>query len=149
MHEPPRSPRESILNRVAAKWMVSICATSGLIAMGLYWILLNSTGDLYLTRTMIMTFLCMESLMLVFSVRSFYKPLLRRDIFSNRILTWAVGISFAFLIAVIYVPWFQDTLSTAPLSLSDWGIVLCVNIAEILIIDLFKQYYYKRRRIMK
>ena len=144
MDEPPRDPKESILNRISRWWMLCVFVISGGIAL-LFYIMSLQFVDLTTTRTMLMVFLCMESLLLVFSMRSFTRGIIRRDIFSNRILTWAVVISFVLVLASVYLPAFQDILSTVPLTAGQWTAIITANVLEILLIDRLKLHFFRSR----
>ncbi len=144
MQEPPRNPHESIVDKSSLALMFSVFGVSGGIVAIFYFCLYTTLNDLELTRTMIMTFLCLESLFLALSLRSFRKPIIRKDIFDNKFITGAVVISFAILLAMVYVEPFQSTLHLVPLTLGAWGLIISINIVEILIIDHFKRKYFKR-----
>ena len=146
MDEPPRSPSESILNWPARWWMASVFVVSGGIAFFFYVVSLQFV-DLVTTRTMLMVFLCMESLLLVFAMRSFTRGIIRRDILNNPILMWAVVISLGMVIAAVYVPAFQSILSTVPLSAEAWYVIIIANIFEILLIDRLKLYFFRKKTI--
>ncbi|HEY4521494.1 MAG TPA: cation-transporting P-type ATPase [Candidatus Paceibacterota bacterium] len=144
MDEPPRDPRESILNRVSRWWMLSVFLISGGIAL-LFYIVSLQYVDLATTRTMLMVFLSMESLFLVFSMRSFTRGIIRRDIFGNRILTWAVVLSFILVLSSIYMPALQNILATVPLTAGQWAAIIVANIFEILLIDRLKLHFFRSR----
>jgi Ca2+-transporting ATPase len=146
MDEPPRNPKESILNKISRRWMSTIFLVSGGIAMLFYAVTFSLTGDIEKTRTVLMVFLCLESLFLVFSVRSFTKGILRKDIFSNRILVWAVGISACMILCAVYIPGAQTVLQTVPLSGTEWLIILGLNIVEITLIDFFKIKIFRKKK---
>lgn len=145
MSDPPRAPRSSILDRPSLIWMISVFMISGTCATLFFYFMLKITGDIDITRTMVFIWMCFESLFLVFAVRSLKKPLIRKDIFSNRFLTISVVISFAMVLAALYVPVFQKLFSTQPLSLSLWAVVFCVSATQVLIIDALKVYLFTRQ----
>lgn len=145
MSEPPRDPKESILNPTSRKWMFIVFAISGCLAMLLFVFLFGQGIEIEKVRTMMMAFLCMESLLLVFTMRSFSKSIFRKDIFSNKILTGAVIISLGMLLLAVYTPFLQSTLSTVSLSAKDWAIILSVNIIEIIIINKAKLDLFSKR----
>lgn len=138
MNEEPRKPTESIVNRQAIKWMIAAFTISGGIALSFYYLVLNLTGDIEKTRTMVMTLLCMESLFLSLSLRSFKKKIFRKDIFNNRWLTGAIVISFMMILVAIYFKPLQQVLTLTPLSLYEWLVILSANMCEIILIDGFK-----------
>lgn len=143
MDEPPRSPKESILDVRSRWWMGFVFIISGGIALLFYCITLQFE-TLETTRTMLTAFLCMESLFLVFSMRSFTRGIIRRDIFSNQILTWAVVVSFALVLSAIYLPILQAILATVPLSAGQWVAIIIANVCEILLIDRLKLFFFRR-----
>jgi Ca2+-transporting ATPase len=145
MSDPPRVPKSSILNKPSRAWMISVFLISGIVAMLFYYITLHVTDDLDLTRTMMMILLCFESLSLVFVARSLKKPIIRRDIFSNHLLTWAVVLSFGMVLAAVYVPVFQELFATQPLPLSLWFVILAVTIFRTLIVDWLKIYFFRKQ----
>jgi len=144
MDEPPRNPKESILNQVSRWWMLSVFLISGGIAL-IFYITSLQFFDIETTRTMLMVFLCVESLLLVFSMRSFARGIIRHDIFSNRILTWAVIVSSILVLASVYMPSLQHILQTVPLSGGQWVAIIVANVCEILLIDRLKLHFFRSR----
>jgi magnesium-transporting ATPase (P-type) len=117
--------------------MIVVFAVSGGVAIGFYYLMFNLNLEITLVRTMLTTFLCMESLFLALSLRSFNKSIFRRDIFGNKWINRAVFISLAGLLAAIY---FKPSaaLELLPLPITAWAVILAANIIEILLIDRFK-----------
>lgn len=147
MDRPPRNPNGSFLDTPARLWMVSIFAVSGTVAMLFYMTMLRVTGgDIALVRTMMTVLMCFESLFLVFAVRSFFRPIWRRDIFGNYTLTLAVAISFMMLAVVVYAAPMQRLFQTVSLTLSEWGYVLVANLIGIFIIDKLKLLYFRGKK---
>jgi Ca2+-transporting ATPase len=138
MERPPRNPHESIVNKPTRMWMVAALFSSGVIAMLFYTLVLSGTHDLEKTRTMVMVFMCIESLLMAFSLRSFNRSIWRKDIFANLWMTSAVAISFLVVVGVVYAPFFQTMLSAVPLGPLDWLIVFVANVCEIILLDAFK-----------
>lgn len=143
MDEPPRDPKETILNKQAAWWMTSVFAVGGIVLLTFY-ILTLRTETIETARTMIMAFLCIESLLLAFTVRSLHRSVIRKDVFSNYILNVAVLISFGMVLLVVYLPWLQHTLQTVPLDGAQWSTILIATLCEIIIIDRLKVYFFRR-----
>lgn len=139
MDEPPRKPGESILNKPSFRWMISVFALSGLFAIGFYYFVLNITGDVQLTRTMVMLLMCMESLFLALVVRSFKKPILRKDIFANKWLTSAIIISFVMILAAVYYPPLQNVLQTVSLTTSQFMFTVIANVLLVFFVDEVKK----------
>ena len=61
--------------------MTSLFFISGLAAFFFFFTLWKFTGDLGLAQTMTFVLLCLDPLVLVFSIRSLKKTMFRKDIF--------------------------------------------------------------------
>ncbi len=145
MDQKPRHPDEPILNRPLKKWMAAIFFVTGIAAFlvfaGAYYV----SGDITKTRTMVFAMMALDSLIFSLSVRSFYRPIMRRDIFSNYYLMGAIGIGLALLWAAIYVSVVSALLGTTPLGYSEWLIIVAVSLVEIILLELFKKRFFKGR----
>ncbi len=139
MDERPRDPSESILNRPMKKWLLSIFFITGLSAFMSFFLLWKITGDLDKTRSIVFALMCLDSLVFSFSVRSFKRPMFRKDIFSNKILVGAVIIGLLLLTSSIYFSPLQKLLSTQPLIIADWTIIVLISFIEIILIEWFKK----------
>ncbi|MBI2670191.1 MAG: HAD-IC family P-type ATPase [Candidatus Yanofskybacteria bacterium] len=139
MEEKPRNPKEPILNKPMKHWMAAIFLITGIAAFLSFFILWKLTGDIQKTRTIVFALMGLDSLVFVFSVRSFKRTIFRKDIFSNRYLVGAVVISFLLLIGAIYLPPLQKLLSTQPLDIIEWSIIFSISLVEILLIEFSKK----------
>ena len=145
MNEPPRIPKSSALDTPSRIWMVSVFLISGTVATLFYYITLQITGDINKTRTMVMVLMCFESLFLVFAMRSFKKPIFRKDIFSNHLLSGAALFSLGMVIAAIYMPYFQKIFSTQALFVSSWVIIISVSVLQVSVVDRLKIYLFTKK----
>lgn len=139
MDEKPRGSNEPILNKPMKSWMTAIFFITGTAAFLLFFFLLKTTGDLERSRTIVFALMCLDSMIFVFSVRSFKRSIFRKDILSNRLLVGAVFIGILLLVGAIYLSPLQSLLSTEPLFLSDWVLIITISIIEILLIEWFKK----------
>ena len=145
MDEPPRSPKESVLNGTAFRFMIGAFIVSGGIALGLFLLALR-TESLEVARSMTTAFLCLESLFLAYVLRSFRSGLFRKSLFSNPVLNIAVGLSLVLVLVSLYVPGLSDALSLAPLGPEEWTVILLANAAEALLLDRLKLILFRPRR---
>ncbi|MFH1385690.1 MAG: HAD-IC family P-type ATPase [Patescibacteria group bacterium] len=143
MAEKPRSPDEPILNKPLKQWLAVIFFITGLTALIFFLIIWRTTGDLERARTMVFTLMCVDSLLFAFCVRSFKQSIFRRDIFSNHYLVGAVAISFALLLSAVYLPPLQKILGTQGLALGEWGLILAIGLAEILMVEFSKKRIFR------
>jgi len=89
--------------------------------------LIEGTGDLPHARTVAFTTLMLFQLFNVFNARSDEKSAFR-DLFTNRWLWAAVGLSLLLHVMIIYTPFFQQAFQTVALTLNDW--LLCAAVAS-------------------
>lgn len=139
MQQKPRNPKEPILNKPLKLWMTSIFFITGIASFLLFILALKITGNLAKTQTIVFALMCFDSLVFALCVRSFRRPIFRKDIFSNKYLLGAVIISLFFMIIAIYVPFLQKILSTQAMGISEWIIILIISFVEISLIEFFKK----------
>lgn len=145
MEEKPNDPKESIINRPMRLWMLAIFFITGLAAFLTFVFLWKLTGDLEKTRTIVFALMCVDSLIFAFSVRSFRRSILHKDILSNRYLLVAVAIGVVLLAGAIYLPPLQKLLSTENLGWVEWVLILTVSIIETIFIEWTKRAVFSRR----
>ncbi len=135
MEDPPRNPKEPILNKPLKIWMLAIFFISGAAAFVGFLVFWRVYGDIEKARAMVFALMCLDSLFFAFSVRSFKQTVFRKDIFSNRYLVLATLGGLALLLIAIYVPLVQKLLATKPLNVSEWLFIILVSIVEIILIE--------------
>lgn len=143
MDEKPRDPNESILSKPMRKWMISIFFITGSAAFLSFVGFWNMTEDLEKARAMVFALMCIDSLIFAFSVRSFKRPIWRKDIFSNYFLNGAVLIGLVLLGFAVYFAPLQKLLSTQSLITMEWLLILGVSTIEIIILEIFKKKYFR------
>ncbi len=149
MNEKPRDPKEPILNSPIKIWITAVFFIVGIATFFSFFFILKATGDLEKTRAVVFAIMCFDSLLFAFSVRSFRQTIFRKDIFSNKYLVAGVGVSFILFVLALYLPPLQKLLSTQPLGVWDWTIVVSVSFVEILIIEFFKNKIFAKNNLIK
>lgn len=138
MNYPPRKKEEPLLNTRMKFLIFLIGIITDIILLGLFIFLWNKTHDISYTRTMIFAALGTDSLFYVFSCKSLRHPIWKTKPFQNKPLIFAVLFGFATLMLAVYLPFFQNSLSTVSLSLKDWLIIISLGILEIIVIETTK-----------
>ena len=149
MDEKPRDPNESILSKPMRKWMISIFFVTGSAAFLSFVGFWNMTGDLEKARAMIFALMCLDSLIFAFAVRSFKRPLWRKDTFSNYFLNGAVLIGLFLLASAVYFAPLQKLLSTQSLVATEWVMILSISIVEIMLLEFFKKRYFQTKIMVR
>jgi P-type Ca2+ transporter type 2C len=147
MTQYPRDPKEHILNGYTFSNMAWTGFLMGLLAFANFLFLFfrsglsplhAQSGTLFYAEATTLTYvtLVLISFMNLLAKRvsdtdSVFSPYL----WSNKRLLWSFGISFLFVLALVYVPLCNAFLQTAPLTLQDW---LCAFVGALLFLAIYE-----------
>lgn len=146
MTNPPRNTKKGFFRRAD---IVFILYHGIVMAMIMLFVFLCEVylfkGSLEKARTMAFAMLVMVQLTQAFNAKSTGSTLFRKDLFSNKGLLLAVGISFGLLLIGMYFPILNGIFEQVALSVNDWawlfiGVAIFITAAE-----LFKLF---RRRLL-
>jgi Ca2+-transporting ATPase len=132
MDRPPR-PRGSrvitgrMWSGIAYVGLIMAAGTLLVLDFGLPGGLIEGSGDLPYARTMAFTTLVLFQLLNAPNARSDERSAFHR-LFRNPWLLWALVLSLALQILVVYAPFLQPAFGTVALSLTDW--LVCVAVAS-------------------
>ncbi len=132
MHQPPRPAGEGVLT--PRMWR-DIALVGVIMAVGTLIVLdaslpggfVAGSGDLRSAQTMAFTTLMLFQVMNVFNSRSDEQSAFA-NLFTNRWLWAAVGLSVALQVGVVYIPFLQSAFGTTALTGRDW--VVCTAVAS-------------------
>lgn len=145
MKQPPRSPKEPVINRDMAVGVGVVGVVDALAILTVFYLALQRYPEhLAAAQTIAFVTLCSSELIRAFTARSEHYSILSIGLFSNRWMVWAVGVSFLLVLMVIYLPFLRPFFDTVPLSVSDWLFMLPFFIASPLAMELLKFYFRKR-----
>ncbi len=130
MDRPPRDPEASIFAGGMATFIGWVGVYMALCALGLFWYILQVTGEITTARTACFAVLAYLQMANVLAIRSETKHLWEMGLGSNPQLLGAVILTVILQLAVTYVPWLQTILHTTALSAGQ--MLLCVGIAATL-----------------
>jgi P-type Ca2+ transporter type 2C len=136
MKRRPRRSSEGIINKVMAADLALIGIVIGLGTLGIFWWLLPS-GEVY-ARTMAFVTLVVFQLWNVLGCKSVERSALSRSTFNNPYIWAAIGVSFALLAVIMYLPFLRDLFDIVPLSAQDWALVLVWTLPVLLVVELRK-----------
>ncbi len=147
MKQPPRPPREPVINRDMAIGIGVIAVVDAVaILLAFYLGLQRYPGDLAAAQTIAFVTLCTSELFRAFTARSEYNSIFAIGVFSNRWMVWAVAASFLLVLMVVYVPFLNPFFDTVPLTLDDWLFMAPFFFASPIAMELVKLYFRRRRR---
>lgn len=147
MKRKPHGANKSMFDKSDKKWLVSIFLIGGTALFFTYYALLNITGNIELTRTVVFALTAVDSLLFMLIVSSLHRPLLRADLFENRYLIGALMLGVPMIIAAVYLPLLQGVLATVSLGIGYWILIIVVSLIELVLLEATKyQFLLKGRR---
>lgn len=146
MRRPPMNPRESIFARGLGSYMIRIGIIFAIISIALMVVAYRYFPDDW--KTMVFTTLCLAQMGHALAVRSNTRLTIELNPFSNPYLVWAVTLTTALQLLLLYVPFLQDFFGTTPLSLQELGICLGFSSLMFVWVELEKLFirWYKSRQ---
>ncbi len=151
MDQPPRPASEPIINRlmrtgIAVQTVAITAVTLGAYLLGLkLWPAENGMFN-ETAATMAFITLSFSELLRAFTARSERYPLFKIGVFKNKSMNWAVLISSALLLAVLYIPFLQPVFSTVPLGWEQWQYLLPLLFVPAIAAELTK-WFVSRKQI--
>lgn len=144
MKDKPR-PREAPILDKEMKILIFVIGlvTDGFL-LGLFIWLLRAGWEMTLVRTVIFAGLGLDSLLYVFSCKTFRRNLWHEHVFNNSFLIASVLIGYIMLIGSLYLPVFQLLLRTQPLSFELWFLIGGLGIIKVGLIELVKWLFISR-----
>lgn len=148
MKRPPFSPRESIFARGMGNYMIRIGIVFAIISIALMAVAYRYFNEDEHWKTMVFTTLCIAQMGHALAVRSNTKLIIELNPFSNPYLLWAVGVTTALQLALVYVPPLQAFFGTHPLTSQE--LLICLGFSSLLLVwveleKLFFRFFYSRR----
>ncbi|MBD1930900.1 cation-translocating P-type ATPase [Trichocoleus sp. FACHB-69] len=146
MRRPPMNPRESIFARGLGSYMIRIGIIFAIISIALMVVAYRYFPDNW--KTMVFTTLCLAQMGHALAVRSNTRLTIELNPFSNPYLLWAVSVTTALQLMLLYVPFLQNFFGTTPLSLQELGICLGFSSLMFVWVELEKLFirWYKSRQ---
>ncbi|MDO5301905.1 MAG: cation-translocating P-type ATPase [Tissierellia bacterium] len=148
MIEPPRDPKEPILDRKVTITLIIQSVFITVATLGVYIYALRTHGDtgegLIYSRTMAFTTLVLSELFRSFSSRSLDDTLWKLGFFTNKRLIQAVLFSMFLLLVVLYVPFLEELFHLVDLGVQDWLIVLVSSFIPLVVGEIQKAIRFKQ-----
>jgi Ca2+-transporting ATPase len=144
MIRPPRDPSARFLDRSTLTG-IFVSALCLFVAVSYcYLSVYYATGNLVYAQTVAFSAWILSHIFLAFVRRSETEPLLRKGMFSNRVMVlWATA-AVGMLLAVTAVPILQTVVKTTTISVMDWARVLVASFLATAWIDVAKLFRHGR-----
>ncbi|MEB3199538.1 MAG: cation-transporting P-type ATPase [Synechococcaceae cyanobacterium] len=142
MERPPAKPGESIFARGIGRYILRIGIIFGLITVGLMFLAQKGEAN---WKTMVFTTLCLAQMGHAVSCRS-DRPLYQVAPFSNPWLFWAVLVTTALQMALLYIPPLASFFGAVPLTAPELLFCVAVSLVFFVYLELEKIVSLWRRR---
>lgn len=146
MKDKPRRLKESILNKEMKVLIFIIGILTDLILFGLFFYFWKIGYDFSHVRTIVFAGLGINSLFLVFSVRSLRKNIWHINFFTNKYLIFSVVAGMFLLFGAVYIPFLQTVLRTVPLTLNEFLIVIGLGLINLFSVEITKWFFIVRKQ---
>ena len=125
MKRPPRNPKLNIFADGMAWHILWVGLLMGLVTIAMQAWAINTKNTHW--QTMAFMTLCFSQLGHVMAMRSDRQSIFKIGLFSNKPLLWALLLTFALQMMIVYTPFFNDIFKTQPLTLYELGISILVS----------------------
>lgn len=141
---PEKRGAKSILN-THVKWFIFVVSSvTGVLLLGLFFLLLWGEVPLEKIRTIMFVALSISSMFYAFSFKDLSQPIWRIPIFSNKYLLAALAASFAFLIAALTFDPLQKLLSLTDIALPGIFALVLLGLVNLGVVEVAKMLLRKR-----
>jgi len=106
----------------------------------------GSGQDLVRAQTMAFVTLSVSQLLRAYTARSEHYGVHQIGPFTNRAMQWAVIVSLAIILAVVYLPFLNLFFDTEPLGLREWGAILPLILMPSLAAEINKWWLRRQER---
>jgi P-type Ca2+ transporter type 2C len=132
MERCPRDPREGPVTRRATFRILAIGAAMAAVGLLAFRLSLDLSADVDRARTAAFCTLVLTQLFMVFSFRSDRSSVLRSGLRGNPRLLYAVLLSLALQLAVVYVPFLSAVFRTVPLE-AEWLFIVPLALVSLMV----------------
>jgi Ca2+-transporting ATPase len=140
MLRPPRDPSMPILTAPLITRIVMVSLLLVIGAFGLFKLELTLTGDNEaLARTLAVNIFVFGEMFYLFNCRSMTHPVWALGLFSNSLLWVGVGVMTLLQLLYTYLPVFNTIFQSAPMGLSEWGLVLTSSLLIFIVVEIEKK----------
>ncbi len=150
MDQPPRPADEPIINRFM--WFGIAIQTIAITAVTLTAYLLGlklhegMPDQQIFAETMAFVTLSASELFRAYTARSERYPILKIGLFNNKNMNYAVLVSLALLLAVIYLPFLNTIFHTTPLGWEQWEVLLPLLLVPSVAAEAVKYWISRKRK---
>lgn len=138
---PKEVQKINIFDKLMLSVTLAISLSVDFLSLIFFWYLQKIGGSLELARTAVFASIAFASFIYVFSFKDLKRILIDMDnFFENKYLFYGTIGGFFFILLAIYLPFFNRTLSTVPLSIGHWLVIAGISTGSMLTVEILKHY---------
>jgi Ca2+-transporting ATPase len=139
MKRKPEDPKLPLISREIKYLILFGGILTDILLLLIFFLLYKfSNYDILHLRTISFVGLALGSFFYLYSCKNFRKNIWEYDIFSNKILNFALLFGILMILTAVYLPIFQILLHTYPLNFFDWSILLAFGLVNLGLFELIK-----------
>jgi Ca2+-transporting ATPase len=147
MEEPPKSPREPILNQLGLSLIGLISVVSAVVGLVLFGHYFQMHNDPVEGRSIAFASFAINSMIYIFAYRSMRRSMFRGNPLSaNKPLVWAAAAGLLMVAIAFLIPDLRRVLGIVPLHVGDWLLVAGVALALLAVVEVGKAIAHWRHR---
>ncbi|NJO72610.1 MAG: HAD-IC family P-type ATPase [Leptolyngbyaceae cyanobacterium RM1_406_9] len=146
LHRRPRSPREPIFNRLMIERTLIAALVIGGVSFGVFQWLLNAGWSIPTARNALLLLMVLFEIVQIGNSRSEVKSAFALSPLRNPILLVGTIVAFSLHLVMMHLPIGQALLSTAPVSLEIWGILIALSLTVMGAIESHKWMQFRWKR---
>ena len=147
MKRKPEDPKLPLITREIKYLILFGGILTDILLLLIFFLLYKfSNYEIAHLRTISFAGLMLGSFFYAFSCKNLRKNIWEYNAFSNKVLNFTIFLAILLLIAAIYLPVFQVLLSTFPLNIFDWSILLAFGFVNLALFELVK-YFLKKKEL--
>ena len=147
MKRKPEDPKLPLITREIKYLILFGGILTDILLLLIFFLLYKfSNYEIAHLRTISFAGLMLGSFFYAFSCKNLRKNIWEYNAFSNKVLNFTIFLAVLLLIAAIYLPVFQVLLSTFPLNIFDWSILLAFGFVNLALFELVK-YFLKKKEL--
>jgi Ca2+-transporting ATPase len=140
IRQPPRPKEEMILNKEVIPFLLLM---AGLMVIGTIPLFLHYLPQgIEKSRTVAFVSMSLFQFFNLINMRSLHHSIFKIGFFSNKFVIWALGISIALLLAIIYLPILSSIFGFVPLSLKEFLMITLIASSVLIGGELYKKVRY-------
>ncbi|MBI2416266.1 MAG: HAD-IC family P-type ATPase [Candidatus Kerfeldbacteria bacterium] len=146
MRERPRGKHTAILDNEVKLLIAAVSILSGALNLTAYYFFYTTTGNAALAQTITFVSIGVDSLFLMFSIRSMRQMIYHKNPLSNiwLVLSFIGGISLMLL--PVYVPLLQNYIHTVALDWFAWVVIIIISLIQLVAIEAIKFVFIHRNK---